>query len=455
MNRATLELEFERRRERIVADWEAFLRFPSVSADPARQQDCVDCAEWLAARLQRHGFSAELAPTGTKPFVFAERAGKPERPTVLFYGHYDVQPVDPLTAWTTPPFEPTWRGDRLFARGAQDNKGQVFYTLAAIESLIANDALDVNLKVLIEGEEEYSSGGLDKALESWRDRLQADILMVHDTCMVQSGAPTIIMGLRGIVYLNAQLNGTDHDLHSGVHGGLAPNAAQGVAQLAASLFDAGGHVAVPGFYDGVIPPSSRESQLAAAVPFDKDAYRQQTGTTPDGGRRELPPYERVGFLPSLDVNGIHSGYGGSGMKTIIPANAELKLTARLVPGQDPQGVLDALTAHLFRQTPPGMRLTLTDSGIGGPGFRLDPDAVAVRTAQGALSEIHPDQPVAFLWEGASIPIVARLAEVSGATPLLVGFGLEADRIHAPDESFSLSQFRSGFLYTALFLQSVT
>jgi len=455
VNLATLETEFERRREQIVADWETFLRFPSVSADPARQQDCLDCAEWLAARLQRHGFTTELAPTGTKPFVFAERAGKPDRPTILFYGHYDVQPVDPLASWTTLPFEPTWRGDRLFARGAQDNKGQVFYTLAAIETLIANDALDVNLKVLIEGEEECSSSGLNRVLESWRERLQADILMVHDTCMVQSGAPTIIMGLRGIVHLSAQLSGTDHDLHSGVHGGLAPNAAQGVAQLAASLFDPDGRVAVPGFYNGVIPPSPRESQLAASVPFDAGAYCRQTGTTPDGGIRSLPPYERVGFLPSLDVNGIHSGYSGSGMKTIIPAAAELKLTARLVPGQDPQAVLDSISAHLSRHTPAGMRLTQADKGIGGPGFRLDPDAPAVRTAQGALATLCPGQPVAFLWEGASIPIVARLAEVSGGKPLLVGFGLEADRIHAPDESFSLAQFKSGFLYSALFLQSVT
>jgi len=455
VNIASLETEFERRREQIVQDWEAFLRFPSISADPAHHQACLDCADWVAARLRRYGFQAELAPTGTKPFVFAERAGKAGRPTILFYGHYDVQPVDPLGSWMTPPFEPTWRGDRLFARGAQDNKGQVFYTLAAIETLIEGEALDINLKVLIEGEEECSSGGLNRVLESWRNRLQADILMVHDTCMVQSGAPTIIMGLRGIVHLSAQLSGTDHDLHSGVHGGLAPNAAQGVAQLAASLFDADGRVAVRGFYDGVIPPSPREAQLAAAVPFDADAYRRQTGTTPDGGMRTRPPYERVGFLPSLDINGIHSGYGGSGMKTIIPATAELKLTARLVPGQDPAAVLDAISAHLFRNAPVGMRLTLSDTGIGGPGFRLDPDAAAVRTAQGALGTLCPGRPVAFLWEGASIPIVARLAEVSGAKPLLVGFGLEADRIHAPDESFSLAQFKSGFLYTALFLQSVT
>jgi acetylornithine deacetylase/succinyl-diaminopimelate desuccinylase-like protein len=454
VNLNRLESAFEARKNQIIEDWESFLKFPSVSADPVHHKDCLACADWVGERLRRQGFAVTVAETETKPFVFAERPGRPDRPTVLFYGHYDVQPADPVHAWTTAPFEPVWRDGRLYARGAQDNKGQVFYTLAAIETLIADDVLDVNLKILIEGEEECSSVGLNQSLEKWRERLQADILMVHDTCMVQSGAPTIIMGLRGIIYLNAQLSGPDHDLHSGVHGGLAPNAAQGVAQLAASLFDADGRIAVPGFYDGVIPPSERESQLAAAVPFDVAAYRQQTGTNPDGGMRNLPTYERVGFLPSLDVNGIHSGYGGSGMKTIIPASAELKLTARLVPGQDPEAVLDALSAHLFRSAPAGMRLTLSDSGIGGPGFRLDPDAAAVRTAHQALRKVCPDQPVAFLWEGASIPIVARLAEVSGATPLLVGFGLEADRIHATDESFSLLQFKSGFLYTAILLQLV-
>ena len=452
MNLKSLEQAFSARQPELLADWAAFLRFPSISAVPAHQQDCVDCAGWLVDRLARHVFSAELVKTRTKPFVFAERRGKASSPTVLIYGHYDVQPVDPLGAWTTPPFEPAWRGDRLFARGAQDNKGQVFYTLAAIESLIAAQALDVNLKVLIEGEEEYSSTGLAESLDAWKDRLQADILMVHDTCTVQSGAPTIIMGLRGIVDISARLTGADHDLHSGVHGGLAPNAAQGMAQLVASLFEAGGRVAVPGFYDAVAPATERDMQLASTVPFDPAAYRQQTGTSPDGGMRDLPPCVRVGFLPSLDINGLHAGYGGSGMKTIIPSEAILKLTARLVPDQDPMAVLEALSAHLVLHTPPGMRLVLEERRVGGPGFRLDSTAAHVKKAQAVLSEVDPGRPVAFLWEGASIPIVARLAKVSKAAPLLVGFGNEADRIHAPDESFSLAQFKSGFLYVGLMLQ---
>jgi len=452
LNLKELENEFDQRETTIIEDWMDLVRFPSIGTDPVHRQDCASCAEWIAGRLRRHGFRCELVPTGSLPFVFAERAGKPGKPTVLFYGHYDVQPADPLDAWTSPPFEPQWRNGRLYARGAQDNKGQLFYALAAIETLIAADALDVGLKILIEGEEECGSGGLNGAMDAWSGRLKADILMVDDVLTVPSGAPTIVMGLRGIAHLSAELHGAGHDLHSGIHGGLAPNAAQGIARIAASLFDDDGRVAVPGFYDGVVPASRREAELAGAIPFDPEAYRLQTGATPDGGIRGVPPVERVGFLPSLDINGIHSGYGGSGMKTIIPAAAVLKLTARLAPGQTPQAVLDAVAAHLERHTPAGMRLVITDRGIGGPGFRLDPDSDAVMKAQAVLAAVCPSKPVAFLWEGASIPIVARLAEVSGASPLLAGFGHETDRIHAPDESFSLAQFKSGFLYAALFLQ---
>lgn len=451
MKLTELEQTFKNEHSQILTDWKSFLSFPSISANPAHNQDCRDCAKWLAARLAKHGFEVELVETQTKPFVFAQRAGNQKKPTVLFYGHYDVQPVDPLDDWTTPPFSPELRGDRLYARGAQDNKGQVFYTLTAIEALIANNALDVPLKILIEGEEEYNSQGLGHALDSWSEKVKADILLVHDTGTVQSGAPTIIMGLRGIVHITAELCGANHDLHSGVHGGLAPNAAQGIAQLTASLFDENGRVTIPGFYDNVSSPTPLEKMLANRTPFDHDAYRQQTGTTVDGGIRDLPPSERVGFLPSLDINGLHAGYGDAGMKTIIPSSATLKLTARLVPNQNPQDVLDAISEHLCRHTPAGMRLTISDQGIGGPGFRLNPESDVVNKAKIALGTLS-DEPISFLWEGASIPIVAKLASVSGATPLLVGFGHEEDRIHAPNESFSLSQFKSGFLYTGVLLQ---
>ncbi len=452
MNLSLLKNDFENRQSELSEDWMTFLRFPSISTDPANRKDCTACVEWLAERLRRSRFDVQVVPTTANPFLFAERLISTDVPTVLVYGHYDVQPVDPVDAWTSPPFEPEWRDGRLYARGAQDNKGQVFYTLAAIETLIASGELNLNLKILIEGDEECGSTGLGAELQSWQSRLHADVLMVPDVLTVASGDPTIIMGLRGIVNLNLELHGADHDLHSGIHGGVAPNPAQGVAQLTASLFAQDGQVAVPGFYDGVEPPSPLERELAEAVSFDTDAWLAQIGTTPDGGMRKLPPYERIGFQPSLDVNGIHSGYGGSGMKTVIPSAAQLKLTARLVPGQDPEKILDAISTHMFRHAPPGLRLTISDRGIGGPGFRLNPRSDGISKAKNALREVIPDKPVVFLWEGASIPIISRLADVAGADPLLVGFGHETDCIHAPNESFSMAQFKSGFLYTALMLQ---
>jgi acetylornithine deacetylase/succinyl-diaminopimelate desuccinylase-like protein len=453
MNITELESVFERDQKSILERWKTFLKFPSISADPLYNGNCRDCAEWLVGHLDQIGFSAKLLETSTKPAVFAERQGDPDKPTVLFYGHYDVQPIDPENAWETPPFAPALRNGRLYARGAEDNKGQIFYTLKALQTLIENDALEATVKVIIEGEEEYGSAGLHECMDRWKDLLQADILMVHDTGTVRAGNPTIVMGLRGVAHLTVELEGPDHDLHSGLHGGLAPNPAQGMAQLLSGLFNDDGSVAVPRFYDGVHPPTEHELELATEVPFDTEEYSKLVGTTPDGGKQNTDPAERVGFLPSLDINGVHSGYGGAGMKTIIPSQAVAKLSARLVPGQDPADVLDSITAHLYRHVPKGMRLVISDQGVGGPGFRLSPESPLVQKAQQALETLDAGA-VAFLWEGASIPIVTGLSAVSGAEPLLVGFGHEEDRIHAPNESFSIEQFRSGFLYAALMLQSL-
>ncbi len=453
MNKTTLESHFADNQSRILNEWKTFLKFPSISADPLYNGNCRDCAEWLVEHLQKIGFTAQLLETSTKPAVYAERPGQTDKPTVLFYGHYDVQPIDPENAWETPPFAPTLRNGRLYARGAQDNKGQVFYTLKALETLIQHNALDSTVKIIIEGEEEYGSAGMHECMTSWKERLQADILMVHDTGTVRAGNPTIVMGLRGIDHLTVELEGPDHDLHSGLHGGIAPNPAQGISELLNSLFHADGRVAVKGFHDGVVAPTTDELERAAATPFDADEYKQLVGTTPEGGQDGVSPTERVGFLPSLDINGVHSGYGGAGMKTVIPSRAIAKLSARLVPNQNPEAILEAITTHLYRHTPKGMRLTISDQGIGGPGFRLAPDSPLVQKAQAALETLDSG-PIAFLWEGASIPIVTGLSQVSGAEPLLVGFGHEEDHIHAPNESFSIDQFKSGYLYAALMLQSL-
>lgn len=437
-------------RDRYLDEWRRFLEFPSVSAIPEHAADCRRCAEWLANHLRDMGFAARLIPTRSNPVVFAERPGRASAPTVLFYGHYDVQPVDPVALWKTPPFTPTLRDGRMYARGAQDNKGQLFAALKAIETLIAAEALPGPLKLLIEGDEETGQMPLLEALADQRDLLRADIVMAADTGTVGSGAPTITMGLRGIIHLTAVLKGANHDLHSGVHGGRAPNPVHGAARLLASLHDAAGRVAVEGFYDGVQPPTSEERRLANTPPFDAAWYERTIGAPAVGGEPDYTLAERTGFCPAIDANGLHSGYGGAGSKTVIPAEALIKLSARLVPDQDPARVLRLMADHLRRHTPPGFTLEVTEQGVGGPAVRVPLDSAPVKLARSVLAELSP-LPTAFLWEGASVPVLSHLPALAGGKVLLVGFGSEADNIHAPNESYSLEQFRSGFLYTGLLL----
>jgi acetylornithine deacetylase/succinyl-diaminopimelate desuccinylase-like protein len=450
MTKQELERTFASTWNQSLEEWKTLLGFPSVSTAPEHDADCVRCADWLAAKLRSMGFSARLAPTSSHPVVLAERPGKPGSPTVLFYGHYDVQPADPLELWTTPPFTPTLRQGRLYARGAQDNKGQFFAALRAIEALIAADRLQVTLKILLDGDEETGAMPILALLDRERAALKADIVMVADTVTISSGAPTLTMGLRGIVHLTAVLSGPSRDLHSGVHGGRVPNPANAMAQLAASLHDATGRVAVPGFYDGVADPTPEERALANAAPLDPVWFESATGVPPVGGERNYTPIERTAFRPAIDLNGIHSGYGGAGSKTIIPARAEAKISARLVPGQSPDRILEAIVAHLRRQVPEGLKLDITERGVGGPAMRVDLASPAVRMARTVLSELS-DMPVAFLWEGASVPILSHLPAVAGGQPILVGFGGEEDSIHAPNESFSIEQFKRNYLYTGLFL----
>ncbi len=453
MKKQNLEKVFEADKGRFVEDWKAVLRFASISGEPEHANDCRMCAEWLVAHLKSMGFQSRLIETGGHPLVFGERRGKPGKPVVLFYGHYDVQPVDPVDKWKTPPFEPDLRGSRLYARGAQDNKGQLMYALKAIETLVRNNALECGMKILIEGEEEGGGPATFKTLPSLRAELAADILMACDVQAAPSGLPTITMGLRGLAQLTAVLHGPAHDLHSGSHGGRAPNPATGMARLVATLHNTDGSVAVEGFYEGVREPTQKERMLAAKGAVDDETYRRQTGVMPVAGEVRFLPVERVGFRPSLEVNGIHSGYGGPGAKTIIPSDAIVKLTMRLIAGQDPAKILAAVIAHLERNTPPGLRIEVTEKGIFGGALRLDVDSPVVVKAGRVLRDLF-GQEVAMLWEGASVPIVEELIKISGAEPLLVGFGLEEDNIHAVNESFSLEQFRGGFMYVATFLASL-
>ncbi|NLF24284.1 MAG: dipeptidase [Deltaproteobacteria bacterium] len=453
IDQSKLGLIFERDQGRFVEEWKELLSFPSISIETEYQADCQACAEWLGRHLQQIGFKSELLETSSKPVVFAEYTGRPGKKTVLFYGHYDVQPVDPLDLWQSEPFSPELRDGRIYARGAQDNKGQLFAILKALEVLIREGALECSVKLLLEGEEECGSAAIRESLPQWRSKIGADVLMVCDTGFAAPGIPAIVVGLRGLVGCTVWLGGLTRDLHSGMHGGLAPNPARELAVLLASLHQPDGSVAVKGFYDGVLPVSAKERELLARTPFDASAYKREIGVDPLGGEVDLSPNERVSLRPTLDVNGIHSGYGGAGQKTIIPSEAFAKLTARLVAGQDPHRVLDLILAHLRENAPSALQLKFSDIEIAGPAVRRDVDGEVVQRAVRVLSELCGCEPV-FGWCGASIPIVADLAEIIGEDVLLVGFGLDENNIHAPNENFSIEQFKCTFLYGAMMLQEL-
>jgi acetylornithine deacetylase/succinyl-diaminopimelate desuccinylase-like protein len=452
MNVAQLSTTFAQHESRFIAEWGELLAFQSVSTDPTYDGDCVRCAEWLVRHLTAIGLRSRLLSTSSKPVVFAEHIGRPGAPTVLFYGHYDVQPVDPVELWTSPPFQATLRNGRLYARGAEDNKGQLFYVIKAIESLIAAQSLDCTVRIFLEGEEESGSDGIAGAMRSWPE-LKGDVLMVCDTGTPKPGTVAITMGLRGIVKLTARLTGPTKDLHSGVHGGIAPNPATQMARLVASLHDERGRIAVAGYYDGVAPIAPEDKELANIELFTPAQYVGMVGVPPVGGETDYTLAERRGFRPTIEINGIHSGYDGPGSKTIIPSSAMVKITSRIVGGQEPERCLGLLVDHLKRHTPAGLTLEISEEGVGGPALLLSSRSPLIQKAREVIASIT-DQPVVCIWEGASIPIVAELAAVSGAEPLLVGFATEEDNIHAPNESFSIAQFRDGYLYAAAMLQAL-
>ena len=453
MQRMLIEEKYRENQERFIEEWKEYLRFKSVSTDPAFANECVACAEWLRGYLVSAGFSAELISTATKPLVFAESRWIEGAPTVLFYGHYDVQPAEALVLWKSDPFDPVVKNGRLYARGAQDNKGQNFAFLAAVRTLIEADDLHVNLKVLLEGEEECGSDELKEAIPSLCERLKADVLMVSDTGTVREDLATITMGLRGIIHLECALYGASYDLHSGTHGAVAPNPALEICRLVATLHDESGRIAVDGYYDGLLDVSESDLRLAEASDTSTEEYKEVVGVYPDGGERGIARCVREGFRPSIDINGLKGGYQGEGTKTIIPSYASVKITSRMAAGQDPERCLRLLKEHLSKHAPKSLEVRFSHEGVGGSALRLSSESEVVQKAHSVLLDLMGKEPV-FSWSGASIHIVSSLSEASGSQALLVGFGLEEDNIHAPNESFAIEQFRKCFMYNALFLGSL-
>ena len=451
-------------------DYFELLRFPTVGAEKEHLRDCVQCATWLKKWLKGIGAEAELllpscaslksgedaASPLCVPVVYGEIKGQEGATTVLLYGHYDVQPADPLEEWKTPPFEPTLKDDdRVYCRGAQDDKGQFFAFLCGLRGLLKGEAASSplvseaqkpkvpNIKILLDSQEESGSVGLFKLLEDreFRKRLSADVMLVCDTSAAADLRPAIVAGLRGVNHFTVTLTAANRDLHSGEYGGIAPNAAQGMAELMASLHNPDGSIAVSGFRDGIEPPSHEELEAAEAGFATEEMYAKDIGTEPCGGQRGKTIVQRNCFEPTIEVNGIHSGYGGPGSKTVIPCQAIAKLSTRLVPGQSPARTFDAIKRHLKDHCPRGMSVELSELTGDAAGFRLPLGSPLFRLAEDVLKELDPRGAV-FQWDGASIPVVSALREASGAAPLLVGWGQPQDCIHSPNESYSIRQFQT-------------
>lgn len=441
---------FSQASERFIAEWSDLLRFKSVSSDPRHHDDCLACARWVCQHIEKIGFTSQLWETSTKPLVFGVLEGDPHKPTVLFYGHYDVQPPEPLDLWESGPFVPTIRNGRMYARGAEDNKGQLFSFLKGVEALIASGVSRPTIKVIIEGEEEVGSEAISAGLSRWGSDVKADILAVADTQMINPELPTITMGLRGIAACGIEVRGPAHDIHSGLYGGLVLNPLQVLSKILSALHNDDGSVAVPGFYDGIEPPTAEDRALANQAPIDFQDTAKQLGVALCGGERGFTPAERKGFRPTLEINGVGGGHQGAGGKTIIPASGFAKISMRLVAGQDPELILESLRSYVASLAPDGVTVKIVDARASGGAFQSSSSSPIIAKAREAVRRAFGKEP-AMLWEGASVPIIPALAKAAGAEPLLIGFGLDEDLIHSPNESFSLKQFEDGYLYTAALL----
>jgi acetylornithine deacetylase/succinyl-diaminopimelate desuccinylase-like protein len=420
-----------------------FLRFPSVSTDPARKDAVAACAAWLRERLAGFGLRAEVHPTGGHPIVVARNEHRTGRRTVLIYGHYDVQPEDPLSEWASPPFAPTVRDGVIYARGATDNKGQILaHILGVAETLRTAGELPVNLIFLIEGEEEIGSKHLADFLEKERATLACDVIAVSDTGMVARGVPTFTYGLRGIAALELTVRGPRTDLHSGIYGGAVANPATMLARLLATLHEADGRVRVPGFYEKVVPLAEWERASWARLPLGDAALLEITGAPALFGEAGFTSLERLWARPTVEVNGIGGGFQGTGTKTVLPREAFAKLTCRLVPDQTPEEVIEQVCAHLRAACPPGVTLEL-QPGHGGEPYVMDPHSPFGQAAQRALARAFPGQELALIREGGSIPIINTFRRILGVDTLLLGLALPDCAAHGPNENFPVASFEAG------------
>jgi acetylornithine deacetylase/succinyl-diaminopimelate desuccinylase-like protein len=435
---------YEEMSAQIAADYFHFLKIPSISADPSYRSSCETAADWLCSYMERGGLKTERIETSGLPLVYAEEmSAGPRAPTLLIYGHYDVQPVDPIELWHSPPFEPTLRGGQVYARGAVDDKGQIFYAiLAALCWKALQRPLGVNLKFCIEGEEESQSLGLKKALPKLKDKLAADSLLVVDFDQLAPNMPALSFGARGIVSLEVTLTGSSTDLHSGLCGGIAYNPNRALAELLAQLWDSEGKVRVPHFYDGAVPVFPRDLKEYTFL-HDRKYYAKTFGIEAFGGEKRLSLQEANWFRPTLEINGISGGYTGVGIKTVIPAKASAKISCRLVPNQDPAQVYRALVDFLKKNVVEGMKVDIQEYS-GSFAFRGTLKSHLARALSLAAEEVTGNACRNIL-SGGSIPVIGEMIQILDAEMVGMGFGLADDNIHAPNEHFDMHRFEQGFL----------
>ena len=427
-----------------LVDW---LRIPSISSDSTRTGEVRQAADWLVKKFSGAGLQTELVPTDGHPIVLAETPAVPGAPVALVYGHYDVQPVEPLDQWVTPPFEPDVRNGNIYARGATDDKGQALTHIQSVLATIeSNGSLPIQVKFLIEGEEEVGSENLEKFLAANTARLACDVVVISDNSQFADGLPAITYGLRGVVAMELHVDGPSQDLHSGSFGGAVANPANALCQILAQLKDANGKILVPGFYDGVRELTASEREQFASLPFDEKAFADQVGVGQLVCEPGFSALEGRWARPTLDINGLTSGHQGEGGKTIIPATASAKFTCRLVPDQDPQHVIAAIESHIAAVCPPGVRFRF-EVGQGGGGMLANPDSPYIAAAQKAIEQAFGTAPK-MIREGGSIPIVAEFQKQLGADCLLMGWGLDDDNAHSPNEKFRLADYFRGIQASA-------
>jgi acetylornithine deacetylase/succinyl-diaminopimelate desuccinylase-like protein len=432
-------------RDRYIEELKALLAIPSVSALPQHKADVRRCAEWCVDEMRRIGLqNAQLFETPGNPVVYADWLGAPGAPTILFYGHYDVQPVDPVELWESPPFEATIRDGEIYARGAADDKGQVFMHLKAVEAYLKqNSRLPVNMKFILEGEEEVGSENLDDFIRAHKDDLKADVVVISDSAMFARGVPSICYGLRGLVYFQIDLRGSSTDLHSGSFGGAVANPAFVLAQMIAQMKDRSGRIRIPGFYDDVKPLQDEERQAWASLPFSEKKYRKDFGIPKLFGETGFTTLERTWARPTLEVNGLLSGFTGEGAKTVLPAVAMAKISMRLVPDQDPNKIADLFQAYVEGIAPKTMELKVTRMH-GGKPWMTSFDNPYVQAAGRAIEKGFGRKPI-FTREGGSIPVVSTFQEELGLPSVLFGVGLPDENAHAPNEKLDLSNFHNGII----------